>query len=182
MLKSVEQRIIAEWCYLGQEEREGRWWWWCAEAWRGSRPCCWWCRTDSPDLGFAVCRTCGHRPASENSPSPLLRCAAHIMVSVAGYRCSRHFLYIASVSAADHLQYLLRSCGHVCKTKRLLEKGEVLHTRITSVVIFKTKRYLGMQRGCEGCVKYFPGFGKVLFEIFFILTFWVRLLPMCRNL
>ena len=53
MLNSVEQRIIAEWCYRELEEAE-RWWWWCAGAWRGSRPCCWWCRTDSPDLGSAA--------------------------------------------------------------------------------------------------------------------------------
>ena len=48
------------------------------------------------------------------------------MVSAAYRPFAQGVFYIALVSVADHLQYLLRSLGHVCSAELLLQEGEFL--------------------------------------------------------
>ena len=179
MLNSVEQRIIAEWCYRGQKEAE-RWRWWCAGAWRGSRPCCWWCRTDSPDPRFASDRCPTYLrvaidPRGKLSFFAFTLCCPHrwFLWPVDLLPSTWHrLLYIALVSAADHLQYLSRSHAAMCaKQNGFCRRAKNLHTRIISIKLGFSK-----ENGSLGILRSFGGFGTVLKGVsstFLILEFWL---------
>ena len=69
--------------------------------------------------------TCGHRPG-RNPPSRFYALRTHIVVSAAYRPFAQGVFYNALVSVADHLQYLLRSRGHMCPAELLLQEGEFL--------------------------------------------------------
>ena len=50
----------------------------------------------------------------------------HIVVSAAYRPFAQGVFYNALVSVADHLQYLLRSRGHMCPAESLLQEGKFL--------------------------------------------------------
>ena len=69
--------------------------------------------------------TCGHRPG-RNPPSRFYALRTHIVVSAAYRPFAQGVFYNALVSVADHLQYLLRSRGHMCSAELLLQEGKFL--------------------------------------------------------
>ena len=184
MLNSVEQRIIAGWCFT-EDKRSQR------DGVDGVQEHGGGLDHAADGAGLihqiqdstAVLRVPIH-PRGKLSFFAFTLCCPHrwFLRPVDLLRMTRVLLYIALVSAADHLQYLLRSHAAMCaKQNGFCRRAKSLHTRITSIKLRFSKLNGSLAfhiswDGFEGCLKYFLNIGKVLtlrVSLDLRETFWV---------